>query len=37
MYFIPLVATSFGHFNHHQANVKQNLKNWLHAVYVNFK
>ena len=24
--YIPLVATCFGHFNHHQTTVTQNLK-----------
>jgi len=37
MFFIPLVATGFSHFDHHQANTTQNVKGWLHAVYVNFK
>jgi len=36
VFFIPLVATSFGHFDH-QANTTQNLKGWLHVVCVNFK
>jgi len=37
MFFIPLVATSFDHVNHHQANATQSLKGWLHVVYINFK
>jgi len=37
LFFIPLVATSFGRFDYHQANTTQNLKGWLHVVYVNFK
>jgi len=37
VFFIPLVATSFSHFDHHQANTTQNLKGWLHVVCVNFK
>jgi len=29
--FIPLVAISFGHFDHHQVKTTQNLKVWLHV------
>ena len=31
--FIALVATSSGRYDHHQANVIQNLKGWLHVVH----
>jgi hypothetical protein len=34
MFFIPFVATSFGHFNHHLANVTQNLNRMVtYSVY----
>jgi len=31
--FIILVATSFGCYDHRQANAIQNLKNWLNVVH----
>jgi len=34
---IPLVATSCGHFNHHQAIATYNLKDWLYVVYIHLK
>ena len=48
MLFIPLVATSFDHFDHHQANATQNLKRLVtcnvhkfqviwHPIYTNVK
>ena len=37
MLIIPLVATSFGHLAHYQANAKQNLKDRLRVVYIDFK
>jgi len=33
MYFFVLLATSFGHYGHHQANIVQKSeKGWLHIV-----
>jgi hypothetical protein len=33
--FIALVATSFGLYDHHQANAVQNSNGWLHVVHQN--
>jgi hypothetical protein len=35
MYFFALLATTFGHFGHHQANIVQKFKKgWLHIVRI---
>jgi len=31
--FSALLATSFGHYCHHQANITQFKKGWLHIVH----